>query len=154
MSEHKTKIILVIRWIGVLPVAIGAFFLANLVTTLLLYIGCLFEDSVWQAIFSNDKVYQFINSITGAIAFIWAGTKIAPKYRQVVAISLTGFFCGFVIVCLFFEGFLHLTTHSLKWFIICGFISIVAAILTCIEICREILNEIRNKFFSASEGIS
>jgi pheromone shutdown protein TraB len=152
MRELKSKIVLTIRWIAVLPVAIGAFILANYATTVVMYIGLLSEDGLGRLLSNSDEFYQFINSITGAIAFIWAGTKTAPKYRLVVAISLTGLFCGLVIAVLFLETCMRISGHPLGWFITCALVSIVAAVLTCGHICRKIVNEIRNRLLSGREG--
>jgi len=151
MTELKTKVILVIRWLAILPGSIAAFFLTQVLTTIVITIAYLCGDYLWDWLFRYDQAHQLVNSITGAIAFIWVGTKIAPKYRLVVAIGLTGLFSGFVILSLFVETCLRLTHYPLKWFIIYGLVSVVAAIFTCAEVCRQIVNEVRNKFLSASD---
>jgi len=125
-----------LRWIAILPAAIGAYLGLQV---LIIFISALSE---LYGKHLPDIFYQFINSIASAVAFVWAGAKAAPKYHYIVAICLT------VIISIFMASITSIAilkdihSYPLWWLIVTNIVSIISAIICCVYFIKE--NSINN----------
>jgi F0F1-type ATP synthase assembly protein I len=111
--------IAIVRWILVLPAAIAASFLVQIINAILGY-------------FIPDVAIQWWNSWAGTFVFILAGCYVAPRYKFIVSIALAvlvGMFIGIAIVQ-GSEGFYKDTPF---WnLIVCCVITFVGAVMSCL----------------------
>jgi hypothetical protein len=127
-EKHKGTLLEWLRWLAVLPAAIGAYCVAQIVIILGGTIGAEMEGRIPMP----DWVFQIINSIVPPICFIWAGAKTAPKYCHIVAIFLTVIFCIFTTGLLTYGILMHYARYPTWWFITTGVVSIISATVSCI----------------------
>lgn len=83
----KQKLIVIIRWIGVLPCAIIACALAYLLA------------NICQSFYADEKskyaiyVIPVASSLVSGLAFLYSGVITAPAYRKYVALILMVLLC-------------------------------------------------------------
>ena len=109
-----------VRWLLVLPAAVGAFLGIQLVMVIVLWV----EPNRWA---------QLLNSLAGPFCFVYAGARVAPDKPTVVAVVLA-------VICATFYAVVvtkALVTHSYEpmgWLVLTSIVSVVAAIVACIQI--------------------
>ena len=120
------------RWILVLPAAVGAYFSVQIAITLV----NLLQDFFWSM--GSERWTQLINSIAGPAAFVWCGTKTAPKYRANVSIILaTASSC--VLIGLVVFMFCKARTYDFEfwWIVISASAGVFGAIASAAYIHSE-----------------
>ena len=123
----KTTFKNTMRWIAVLPAAVGAYFGIQIFVALGSSFGLGSESlsNVWC---------QLVNSIAGPYCFVYAGAKTAPTQRFITAIGLTVLFSlvngAILVLALQNQG--RLTT-PLWWLITCTVIGVIATIVCCVQ---------------------
>jgi hypothetical protein len=125
----RTKTVL--RWIAVLPAALGA------------YAGVALLTVISQYFFQDSEIYgDFISAILSPAAFVFAGVKTAPQHKLITAISLTvlhamllALLFGFIAYGIFVMEVKLI--HPILWDVIRAIISIVTTIAVCLEVARE-----------------
>jgi uncharacterized membrane protein HdeD (DUF308 family) len=130
-SENKNPVWNWLRWVAVLPAAIGAYFGVQIVVGLAMVYANGLDDS-------PDYKSQLICSIVGPCSLVLAGAKTAPKFRFVTALTLTvlhAIYSGALVTL----AMVRVATQSasLWWLILSGVIGIIASIATCIQIRKE-----------------
>jgi hypothetical protein len=129
MNEaHESKVLDCLRWLAVLPAAIGAFGAMHLVIIVGGTLGAEMEGRSPMP----DWVFQIVNSIIPPVCFVWAGMKVAPKYRRIVALVLTAAFCIVAAGLLTYGILTDYPRYPIWWFIVTGVVSIVSATVSCI----------------------
>ena len=126
-AQNRILIQDVLRWIAVLPAALGA------------YIGVQVAIVVarsFQTGFNENPDYwsQFLTSIAGPYCLVWAGAMTAPRHRNVTAITLAilyGIFTG-VVMTLVIERGMNQSTYR-WWDIVCYAAGIIATIVACVH---------------------
>lgn len=126
-AKRQSPLIVVLRWIAVLPAAVGAFFGIQL---LLILVNAMTEPR-W-----SNWWLQLINSAASSYCFVYAGAATAPKHQFIVGIVLAIVF-GIFIVAVATAGFFIKTTDPLWWLILAGVISLVAAIVAVVQLREE-----------------
>ena len=126
-AKRQSQLIPILRWIAVLPAAVGAFFGIQL---LLILMNAMTEPR-W-----SDWWLQLINSAASSYCFVYAGAATAPKHKFVVGIVLAILF-GIFIVAIATAGFFIKTTDPLWWLILAGVISLIAAIVAVVKVREE-----------------
>ena len=125
----RTKTVL--RWIAVLPAALGA------------YAGVALLTVTSQYIFQDSEIYgDFISAILAPAAFVIVGANVAPQHKLITAISLTVLHAmllaslfGFIAYGVFMMQIK--LTHPIWWDATRAIISIVTTIAVCLEVARE-----------------
>jgi len=127
-----------LRWILVLPAAIGAWI--GIQIGIILVSGII--DIAWFGGLggANDThLVQFLNTVASAWAFVFAGARTAPSKRGATALCLTALF----ILGAFGVIYLAQDIESAKgfwgteWSLICLGVSAVTMAIMCYEICKE-----------------
>ena len=120
-----------LRWIAVLPAAIGAYLGIQVVVA----IGNSFSGYSESLI---NMWCQLINSIAGPYCFVLAGAKTAPVYRFITAVVLTTLFslANGVLLTLVLTSQRQFST-PLWWFVTSLIIGLVAAIGACVQLHHE-----------------
>lgn len=126
-NKRQSPLIVVLRWIAVLPAAVGAFFGVQL---LLILVNAMTEPR-W-----SDWWLQLINSAASSYCFVYAGAATAPKHQFIVGIVLAIIF-GIFIVAIVTAGSFVKTTDPLWWLILAGVISLIAAIIAVVQLREE-----------------
>ena len=117
-----------LRWIFVLPAAIGAFAGVQMLIITGSLIGIV--DS------SGGNLWiQFISAVLCPVAFVWCGSKTAPAYRFFTSICLTVLFSmlATILATLVFTHTVE-TKSSNGWLAICALAGIISSIVTCYAI--------------------
>ncbi len=117
----------VLRWLLVLPAAVVAFLVANL---LLIFWNMLSPSFATM----SPRWVQFISSIIGAYMFVVVGTLVAPTKKNIVAIILTvllAMLCAAITTLAIVKG---PGSDPLWLLVVCLIASIVAAIVACAKI--------------------
>lgn len=117
-----------LRWGAILPAAIGAFWGIELIFILG---GTLGAEMEGRAPMPN-WVFQLFNSIISPIAFVWAGAKVAPKYRSIVAICLTVLISAFIASVTSIAILKGVRSYPLWWVIVTSVVSIISATVYCV----------------------
>jgi hypothetical protein len=116
-----------LRWIAVLPAAVGAFFAIQLL--IIVADATMAEGrSVWYL--------QLVNSFASAYVFVFAGAHTAPKYQFKVGVVLA------VLLVIFIVGVIALasgikTTEPLWWLVLTSAASIAAALGAVVQLKEE-----------------
>jgi len=140
-SENQHPVLDWLRWLAVLPAAVGAYFASQVVTGLLtevgyfFYAGRGFEDG-WLD--RPDYKSQFLCSIIGPYCLVWAGAKTAPRYRFVTALTLAVLHAvgnGSVVTLAIVRGMYQ--SASLWWLILSCVVGIISSIGACIQMRKE-----------------
>jgi hypothetical protein len=110
-----------LKWILVLPAAIGGF----VVVQIFIVLGGLFLDT-------GSYYAQFASALLCPAAFVSAGSTVAPAYRYITSICLT------IVVAILQTALLtwliiekRETTSGLAWLIFCGLAGVVACVAEC-----------------------
>ncbi len=75
-----------LKWIGVIPAALGAYAFSLLVVVLM---GLLNQtDDKFSLIFWIQKIVPIIADAAGGYAFIAVGTRVAPNYKKLTGLIL------------------------------------------------------------------
>ncbi len=130
-SENQNSVWDWLRWVAVLPAAIGAYFGVQIAVGLVM----VFENGLDD---SPDYKSQFICSIVGPYFLVLAGSKTAPKFRFVTALTLTvlhAIYSGALVTLLMVRGVSQ--SVSPWWLILSGVIGIIASIVACIQMRKE-----------------
>lgn len=120
----RSRAIECLRWIGVLPAAIGAYAGIQILVGLSSCLRVGMDVDYWS---------QFLCSAAGPYCLVWAGAKTAPRFRFVTALTLAivhAVACGSIItlaMCL-----ANSNSTSLWWALVCGAAGIVATMAACI----------------------
>ena len=111
-----------LKWILVLPAAIGAY----VGVQLLVILGSLILGT-------GELITQFVGAVLCPIAFVSAGSRVAPLYRLLTSVCLTVLVAIYsaVVTTWAFFGKVPYTKSDLTWFIVCGVAGIVACIFQC-----------------------
>jgi hypothetical protein len=107
---------LIARWIGFLPAAFGAAWLARLV------VGAIYRlASHYAGLDTSEVILKFLfeaisNGVMGA-AFVYVGAKVAPLHRQNLAFLLPaiGLLIASIAVCLAIREPDYLTLWAALW---------------------------------------
>ena len=126
-AKRQSQLVPILRWIAVLPAAVGAFFGIQL---LLILINAMTEPR-W-----SDWWLQLINSAASSYCFVYVGAVTAPKHRFIAGIVLAILF-GIFIVVIATAGFFIKTSQPLWWLILAGIISLIAAIVAVVKLREE-----------------
>ena len=120
-----------LRWIAVLPAAIGAYFGIQVVVAIANSLGPGPESLI-------NLWCQFINSIAGPYCFVLAGAKTAPFHRFVTAVVLTVLFslANGVLLTLVLTSQRQFST-PLWWFVTSVIIGLLAAIVACVKVHHQ-----------------
>lgn len=122
--NEKTKNIL--RWIGVLPVAIlascVAYFLSNLFNTGTLYAYC--GHNIFAEICG-----EILASAISVSAFLLAGSRMAPNHRKITTYVLSGIICLFCVISFICTFYVKTEWNSYVGIIV----SIVVSVLIALE---------------------
>jgi len=122
----------VLRWIAVLPAALGAYACAGFIA---LQSQRLFNDSL--------ELGQFAASVAAPFAYLYVGTKTAPSYRMTTAIALTVLHAMGLAAIFSFIGYAMVvdnfspTKLTFAWDIIRAAISLAVSIWVCVDISRN-----------------
>ena len=116
--EETNKTVYWLRWVGVLPVAVAAY----IVIQLIVIIGNLITGL-------PDFYMQLFNSIAASYCFVYAGARTAPRYPFVVAVTLTVIFAILNSSVLTLAFISHRYSGSLTWLVITCTLGIVATIV-------------------------
>jgi hypothetical protein len=121
-----------LRWIAVLPAAIGAYLGIQVVVA----IGNSFSGYPESLI---NVWCQLINSIAGPYCFVLAGAKTAPFHRFITAVVLTMLYslANGVLLTLVLTSQRQFST-PLWWFVTSLIIGLVAAIVACVQLQAEL----------------
>jgi branched-subunit amino acid transport protein len=119
--EPQSKFIIALRWLGFIPTAIAA---ALIISQLVWWLN---QFSVWSMGYDPDGFISklFINVMSGGAmggAFVYAGSRIAPANRKMVAYTLG----LFVVMTALIIGFLAFQQNGLDldwWKVIYFFIA-------------------------------
>lgn len=114
----------VLRWLLVLPAAVIAFIVANLLLILWNMLSPSFATM-------SPRGVQFMASIIGAYMFVVVGTLVAPAKKNIVAITLTvllAMLCASITTLALVKG---PGSDPLWLLVVCLIASIVAAIVAC-----------------------
>jgi len=117
-SKPQSRMTLALRWIAVLPAAVAAYFVIQLVIILM---------DATMAERHAEWFLQLINSGASSYAFVFAGAYTAPKHQFIVSIILATIFVVSMIGLLTLRIFVE-TSDPLWWLALAGVISIIAAI--------------------------
>ena len=125
-----------LRWILVIPAAIGAYAASQVVIGLL----SLVSDFFWST--GSARWTQLMNSAAGPAAFVWYGSRVAPRYRFSTSICLAVLLSMAVtaFVTFFFSRGLG-TKWENVWFVICAVVEIISSIVACHSIQKADANE-------------
>ena len=118
-----------LRWVLVVPAAIGAFAGVQIVIALLSLVG----DFFWST--GSAHWTEFVNSIAGPYAFVYYGAKTAPKHQFFTSICLTVLFAvlaAVIVTAYFMKGFGNGLANF--WLVVCSLVGVVTTIVTCIEV--------------------
>jgi uncharacterized membrane protein HdeD (DUF308 family) len=129
--QSRTSLREWLRWIAVLPAALGAYIGIQLVVGLVRSLETGVDDR-------PDYWSQFISGIAGPYCLVLAGAKTAPRYRFVTALTLTvlhGFVNGSLVTLAIVLAWRQ--SASLWWLILCCAVGIIASIVACIQMRRE-----------------
>ena len=85
-DNHQSPLVPILRWIAVLPAAVGAFFGIRLLLFLIT------EPTRWL-----DWSLQLLDSAASSFFFVYAGAATAPKHQFIVGIVLAILFGVFII---------------------------------------------------------
>jgi hypothetical protein len=120
-----------LRWIAVLPAAIGAYLGIQVVVA----IGNSFGPGPESLI---NLWCEFINSVAGPYCFVLAGAKTAPSHRFITAVVLTVLFsvANGVLLTLVLTSQRQFST-PLWWFVTSLIIGLVAAIIACVQLHHQ-----------------
>lgn len=116
-----------LRWLAVLPAALGAYFGIQLVIGLARGLEDGFADR-------PDYKSQLICSILGPYFLVWVGAKTAPRFRFVTALTLTvlhAIAAGSLVTIGIVQGLLQ--SGALWWLIICSVVGFVGTIVLCVQ---------------------
>ena len=122
----KAQVIQAFRWIAVLPGAIIAFAIAQILVIL-------------GGLFTPDFVVQLAGAWACPIAFVTAGVFIAPKFKFVVALILTALMVAMMSVTIFWALYTqHVPGDVNKWwyFFTC-IVGLVAPIWFCAKLHHD-----------------
>jgi hypothetical protein len=127
VSGGREIVIGVLRWMGVLPGAILAYFLIQVLNAVLMGF---FGDS-------SDTWIQLVNSFAGPYCFVWLGAMIAPRRKLPVAVILS------VIVALFTLSLIPLSvgreseSYPIWWLILTGIVGVFGTIAACVKVKED-----------------
>jgi Kef-type K+ transport system membrane component KefB len=118
-------------WVAVLPAALGAYVGVALLTVILQHLNGDFEF-----------VGQLSSAVFSPVAFVYAGTRVAPRHRLATAISLTVLH-AMLLAAMF--GFIAYGLFILKmkfkdpvwWDATRALIGVTVTVCTCVAIARE-----------------
>jgi hypothetical protein len=120
-----------LRWIAVIPAAVGAFFAIQILGII----------GAWMM---PAYFLQLSNSYLGPMAFVAAGAYTAPRFRFATALVLTIGECTIIsiVLLLLLAGEVTPSNGTSRWWaaINCG-VSLVATILTCYGIHRGVVDK-------------
>jgi len=120
-----SKLTCVLRWIAVLPAAVGAYCAIQVLVGLASYFNSGMNVDYWS---------QLICSIAGPYCLVWVGAKISPRHRFATALTLV--IVHAVVNILIVTLALVVTKRdltSLWWPVVCGIAGITASILACMQ---------------------
>lgn len=130
-SENQNPVWDWLRWLAVLPAAIGAYFAIQIAVGLVM----VFENGLDDR---PDYKSQFICSVVAPYVLVLAGAKTAPKFRFVTALTLTvlhALFSGAIVALAMVWGMSQ--SDSLWWLILSEVIGIITSIAACIQMRKE-----------------
>jgi hypothetical protein len=114
-----------LRWIAVLPAAVGAYFGIQVLVGL----GSYFTSGM-----DVDYLSQLICSIAGPYCLVWVGAKTAPRYRFVTALALAIVHAvANVLIVTLAVVFAKRDSTSIWWIVVCGIAGVTASIVACIQ---------------------
>ena len=128
-----------LRWILVLPAALGAYFgiqeIVGVASEFLVPIP--FMPSDWEDV-AQGAWSQGLNSVVGPIALIYAGALTSPKgYRVHTSRALAALFAAFSVIIAIVAIFVPIYPDSLYWWLLSTTgVSIITVIVVCIKIQR------------------
>jgi hypothetical protein len=126
-EKRPSPLVPVLRWIAVLPAAVGAW----IGIQLLIILANAMVTPRW-----SDWWLQLINSAASSYAFVFAGAATAPKHNFIVGIVVAILY-GIFMVVIITAGFFIKTSDPLWWLILSGVISLVAAIAAVAKLREE-----------------
>jgi uncharacterized membrane protein HdeD (DUF308 family) len=130
-AENQNPVWEWLRWLAVLPAAIGAYFAVQIAVGIAMGFVNGFDDR-------PDYQSQFISSIVGPYFLVLAGAKTAPTFRFVTALTLTvlhATFNGSLVTLAIVQDLRQ--SFSLWWLILCGVVGIIASIVACVQMRKE-----------------
>lgn len=123
--QEKNSLIAFFRWVAVLPVAIGAFFLIQV------FVGLI---STMRTGLEVDRWSQFFNSILGPYCFVWVGARMAPFHRFITSLVLAIIHAiVFTAICVSAILLTEMDSFSKWWLILCTLVGVVATIIACVQ---------------------
>jgi hypothetical protein len=114
-----------LRWIAVLPAAVAAYFVVQILYALFNW-------------FLPDLLVQALNSWIGPISFVGAGAYTAPSHRFQVALGLSIVLSAVVIsvVALYALVVKQFGWHFV-WLVVCMVISVASTVSICMNFLKE-----------------
>ena len=126
-EKRRSALVPVLRWVAVLPAALGAW----IGIQLLIILANAMVTPRW-----SDWWLQLINSAASSYAFVYAGSATAPKHNFIVGIVVAILY-GIFMVVIITAGFFIKTSDPLWWLVLSGVISLVAAIAAVVKLREE-----------------
>jgi hypothetical protein len=126
-SKSQSMMVTALRWIAVLPAAVAAFAVVQLLIIL--------ANSITTNGYA-DWFLQLANSFAGAYAFVFAGAHTAPKRQYMVGIVLAVLFSAFIIGLMVLRWFIK-TSDPFWWLALAGVISLVALVAAVIQLKED-----------------
>ena len=109
--KDKSKLITVLRWIGILPLSFVAMFLTNILIKILtnfdLNFGGFEDRSSFMYILFEYIKNDIIGNVVVCAVFVIVGYFIAPKFNLIVALILMIIGLCVVSVSMFIENFIN-----------------------------------------------
>ena len=126
-EKRPSALVPVLRWVAVLPAALGAW----IAIQLLIILANAMVTPRW-----SDWWLQLINSAASSYAFVYAGAATAPKHNFIVGIVVAILY-GIFMVVIITAGFFVKTSDPLWWLVLSGVISLVATIAAVVKLREE-----------------
>jgi hypothetical protein len=125
--KRPFALVTVLRWVAVLPAAIGAW----IGVQLLVILANAAVIPRW-----SDWWLELINSAMSSYAFVYAGAATAPKHNFIVGIVVAILY-GIFMVVIITAGFFIKTSVPLWRLVLSGVISLVATIAAVVKLREE-----------------
>lgn len=120
-----------LRWVAVLPAAVGAYLLANVIV--ILAVDVFGMESILML--GPEMDIFVLNGILCPFCFVWFGAKTAPRFRPTTAIVLFVFHSIFSGVILFFVVTMGSLGGPPLWkFVVSDILGLIASFCACLAI--------------------
>jgi len=125
----KSRVTECLRWIGVLPAAVGAYVGIQILIGLTSYLRVGMDVDFWS---------QLISSAAGPYCLVWAGAKTAPRFRFIAALALAILHAtAYSSVVTLAMSLANSNSTSLGWAVVCGAAGIIGSMAACIQFRHE-----------------